>query len=195
MADMAQNKGRASAAALPVTGHPLRLPNVLLGVLVVFVLVNVAQFYAIDGRTSNRYKALHLYNTADIRVIAKRESVADVEWFGIAFALAAHAPGSTVILPDSGAPARNELRQKLYGLGEVRRIEHRSYQVSGIPAGVDVKRYMVDSGKGGRRGPPFMLVMKSDTAREFILLRGPGSVDVLLDTELIPAGNRAEFGE
>jgi|GEM_PF-6456406 len=177
------------------SGNQPRLRDVLLGALVMLAVANASHFLAVDGRVSNRYKALYRDDTADVLSAGLRESSRHRDLFGLAIALAKLAPGSVIILPADGAYARNDFRGRMYAFGEIDRIEYRSYNERRFMRDLDVSKYIVASGKGSDREPAYSIAMKSESSREFVLLRRNRGEQLLLDTSLIPQHMMQGLGE
>lgn len=172
-----------------------RLRDVLLGALVVLAIANASHFLAVDGRVTNRYKALYRYDTADVLSAGLRESSRHRDLFGLAIALAELAPGSSIILPAGGAYTRNDFRGRMYAFGKIDRIEYRNYDERRFMRDADVREHIVASGKGSDREPSYSIAMQSESSREFILLRRNRGEQLLLDTSLIPQRLRQELAE
>jgi hypothetical protein len=91
------------------------------------VVVNVAQFAAIDAQTRHNYKAIHRYESADLFEIAIRRDmssrlrVAPFYYLGVLF------PDSTLVVPEDGINVWFPLETAAVAFGEVTSIERIDY--------------------------------------------------------------------
>lgn len=165
-------------SASRLVGH--RLPLLLGALLVAAILVNAAQFRAVDAAAGPGEKAVYTGETADLAVMAYRECDWCRDRYAIHIALAAIAPGSRVIvapsdpylLPspyDSGADATEEATVRLLTFGRAGEVDWldgdgwaQDPDAPRLVAGVDPVPFIAASGPGGQKGAPWAIAVDPD---------------------------------
>lgn len=188
-----------------------RLPFLLGALLVAAILVNAVQFRSVDAAADSGEQAIHIGDTSDLPTMAYRECDWCRDRYAIHIALAAIAPGSRVIvapsdpylLPspyDTGADAAEEVTVRLLTFGEAGEVDWldgdgwaQDPAAPHLVAGVDPSRFIVASGPGGLKGPPWAIAVDPDRR----IPGQPADSDQFLDRALTggvgPAGHPGEF--
>jgi hypothetical protein len=185
--------------------------------LAIAVVINVAQFRAVDAGAAPGFAALERNQSGDFIEVMDHDCGGCRELFGIYFALRDIAPDATIIIPrgqiyDLTRYRAEEAGMKFHSLGEVVGVEWIQYEdVSRFltPEGTfDPSPDVVASGPGGRRGAPWAIAVDSQqpptvATREFLLVQWyqplEGSQydyqDLLVETSLLPTDVRTRLGQ
>jgi hypothetical protein len=187
--------------------------RIFVEILLAIVLVNVMQFAGIDEDTSDRYAAIKRYSTPNVIEVGYNDSPHFRQAYGLYLALADIAPGSAIILPESGGFASSETLTRVLGYGQADTVKYVKYDRNAdrflpvdLSPGVLHKSansgvpYMIAaSDVGGRRGDSWSIVTDKrnnedhKAQREFMLLEwrkeGKGNI-LVIETSLLPSDIR-----
>jgi hypothetical protein len=143
---------------------------VVAAVVLVAVAVNLVQFAGIERDSPANVGAIHQPGTHDLRELMYHGcAVRCLQRYGVSIALGLIAPGSRVVVPDSGplTADRNlaeELFVELRAFGGVERIDVVGGDVTArILGAVDPTPHILASGAGGTYGDPWAIAV--DPAR------------------------------
>lgn len=175
-------------------GRPPLPALVLLAGLACFLIYNMANFFVLDSRVSDRYSALHRYHTGDMLEVwlVTVSSTPGVYRgrFAAGWMLGRHAPGSTIIVPDSGGPHSGpRFRNQMLSFGRAREVERRRYNQRRLAADIDFEPYIVAVGTSGeRRNRRHYRLALSDRPSGTIIALRRGRQEIFADTALLPDG-------
>lgn len=167
----------------PVLRTALRGQHLLFVVLLVAAIaVNVAQFGAADRGAKTYWQAVHSYDTSGFAALSFAENDHLRFAFGLYWALAELAPGSTVTL----AGDNPETVARLYGSGDAGSVRiDRDEVLDPMLAGFNPEPFIVASDEGGtsgkgRKGVPWAIALDAPDPRPADLRDAAGFLPEIL---------------